>query len=74
MSLLFGFLNPFHTSWKPRVAPKKTRTTIGHLVRFETFVRKGFLNGEHVVSIFFDADKAYDTTWKCGFLKDLHEK
>ena len=43
---------------------RKTRSTMDHLVRFETFVREGFLKGEHVVSIFFDLEKAYDTTWK----------
>ena len=43
-----------------------------HLVRFETFVREGFLKGEHVVSVFFDLEKAYDTTWKYGIMKDLH--
>ena len=26
------------------------------------YVREGFLNREHVVSIFFDLEKAYDTT------------
>ena len=40
----------------------KTRSTMDHLVRFETFVREGFLNREQVVSIFFDLEKAYDTT------------
>ena len=44
-----------------------------HLVRFETFVREGFLNGEHVVSIFFDLEKAYGTTWKYGIMKNLHD-
>ena len=43
-----------------------------HLVRFETFVREGYLKGEHVVSIFLDLEKAYDTTWKYGITKDLH--
>ena len=43
-----------------------------HLVRFETFVREGFLEGEHVVSIFFNLEKAQDTTWKYGIIKDLH--
>ena len=42
-------------------------------MRFETSVREGFLKGEHVVSIFFDLEKAYDTTWKYGILKDLHD-
>ena len=52
---------------------RKTRSTMDHLVRFETFVREGFLNGEHVVSIFFDLEKAYDTTWKYGIMKNLHD-
>ena len=42
----------------------KTRSTMDHLVQFETFVREGFLNREHVVFILFDLEKAYDTTWK----------
>jgi len=28
---------------------------------------------EHAVSIFFDLEKAYDTTWKYGILKDLFD-
>ena len=52
---------------------RKTRSTMDHLVRFETFVREGFLNREHVVSIFFDLEKANDTTWKYGIMKNLHD-
>ena len=43
-----------------------------HLVRFESFVRNAFANGEHLVAIFFDLEKAFDTTWKYGIMKDLH--
>ena len=42
---------------------RKTRSTMCHLVYFETYVREGFSDGEHAVSIFFDIEKAYDTTW-----------
>ena len=35
------------------------------------FVRNAFVNKEHVVSVFFDLEKAYDTTWKYGILKVL---
>ena len=28
---------------------------------------------EHVVSVFFDLEKAYDTTWKYGILRDLYD-
>ena len=42
-------------------------------MRLESFIRDAFLNKQEVVSIFFDLEKAYDTTWKYGILKDLHE-
>ena len=51
---------------------RSTRSTIDHLVRFETFVREGFIKGEHVVAVFFDLEKAYDTAWKYGIMSDLH--
>ena len=52
---------------------RKRRSTIDHLVRLESFLRDAFLNKQEVVSIFFDLEKAYDTTWKHGILKDLYE-
>ena len=53
---------------------RKTQSTMDHLVQFGTFVREGFfLNREHVESIFFDFEKAYDTTWKYGIMKRLHD-
>ena len=52
---------------------KKHICTMDHLVRFETYVRYIFLNGEHVVSTFFDFEKANDTTWKYGIMKDLYD-
>ena len=51
----------------------KNRSTIDQLVRMETFIRDGFIRDHHVVSVFFDLEKAYDTTWKYGIMKDLHE-
>ena len=52
---------------------RKRRSTIDHLVRLESFLRDAFLNKQEVVSIFFNLEKAYDTTWKHGILKDLYE-
>ena len=34
-------------------------------------MREGLVNREHVVTIFFDLEKVYDTTWKYGILSDL---
>ena len=50
---------------------RKNHSTLDHLVRFETFIRNAFIKKEHVLTIFFDLEKAYDTTWKHGILADL---
>ena len=34
-------------------------------------MREAFVRGEHAVAVFFDLEKAYDTTWKHGILQDL---
>ena len=52
---------------------RSKRSTNDHLIRLETFIRDAFVNREHVVSVFFDLEKAYDTTWRYGILKDLHD-
>ena len=52
---------------------RKQRGTLDHLVRFETFIREAFVKKEHAVSIFFDLESAYDTTWKYGIMNDLHD-
>ena len=50
---------------------RKQRGTLDHLVRFETFIREGFIKKEHV-SVFFDLESAYDT-WKYGIMNDLYD-
>ena len=52
---------------------RSERSTNDNLVRLETFIRDAFVKKEHVVAVFFDLKKAYDTTWKYGILRDLHE-
>ena len=42
-------------------------------MRLESFVREAFLHKQHVVAVFFDLEKAYDTTWKHGIMKDLYD-
>jgi hypothetical protein len=51
---------------------RQNRSTLDHLVSLETFIRDSFVRGDHVFTIFFDLEKAYDTTWKHGILVDLH--
>ena len=42
-------------------------------MRLESFIRDAFIKKERCVAIFFDLEKAYDTTWKYGIMKDLHD-
>ena len=51
---------------------RQGRSTIDQLVRLETSIRDAFVNKQHLVAIFFDLEKAYDTTWKYGIMRDLH--
>ena len=51
---------------------RRGRTTVDHLVRLETFIRDSFAHNRHVISVFFDLKKAYDSTLKYVILKDLH--
>ena len=50
---------------------RQSRSNLDHLVRFETFVQNAFAKTKHAVPIFFYLEKAYDTTWKYGILKNL---
>ena len=43
---------------------RKGRSTTGQLVCLESFVREAFIQKQHATAIFFDLEKAYDTTWK----------
>ena len=52
---------------------RSKRSTVDHLVLLETFVREAFIKKEHLTAVFFDLEKAYDTTWKYGIMRDLSD-
>jgi len=51
---------------------RKNRSTIDHLVRFETYLRRELAQNKHTAAVFFDLEKAYDLTWRYGILRDLY--
>ena len=57
---------------KQQCGYRSNRSTVDHLVRLETFIKDAFIHNQHLVAVFFDLQKAYDTTWKHGILQDLH--
>ena len=52
---------------------RKKRSTIDQIIRLESAVREEFINKDHLVAVYFDLEKAYDTNWKYGIMKDLHD-
>jgi ribonuclease HI len=72
-SRLVWFLESNELLTEQQCGFRSKRSTLDHLVAFETYVRDAFIVKQHVVTIFFDLEKAYDTTWKYGIMKDLHD-
>ena len=50
---------------------RKGRSCPDVLARIDTFINQAFARKQHVVAVFFDIEKAYDTTWKHGILREL---
>ena len=76
---LVWFLESNQLITKFQAGFRKNNCTNDHLIRLESFIRDAFVKKEHVVAVFFDLEKAYDTTWKHGIMqkhgimKDLHK-
>lgn len=39
----------------------------------ETFIREDLIKKHHLMAAFFNLQKAYDTTWRYGIMKDLND-
>ena len=58
---------------KQQCGNRSNRSTVDHLVRLETFIRDAFIQNQHLVAVFFDLQKVYDTTLEYGILQDLYD-
>ena len=70
---LVWYLDSKHIITEHQSGFRRRRSTVDNLVMFESAIRDSFINKRHLVAIFFDLEKAYDTTWKYGILRDLFE-
>lgn len=52
---------------------RSNRSTTDNLVKLDTAIHRSLLDRKHLIAIFFDIQKAYDTAWRHGILKNLHE-
>ena len=41
-----------------------------HVVRLETAIREAIIQKQHLLAIFFELEKAYETTWRYGIMND----
>ena len=51
---------------------RSQRSTMDHVVRLETSIREANIQRQHLIAVFFDLEKVYETTWRYGIMKDLH--
>lgn len=51
---------------------RRQKSTIDNLININTDILDSFSKKEHMVAVFFDLEKAYDTTWRYGILNALH--
>ena len=52
---------------------RKHSSTIDALTQQTCHIDKGFKGKKHIVSVFFDLKKAYDTVWRAEILNYMHE-
>ena len=52
---------------------RKFRSTLDNHVILESHINEAFANKQHLVAVFLDLEKAYDTTWKHIILKTLSD-
>ena len=53
---------------------RSIRSTLDRLIRLDTFIKQAMAKEKYTVGIFFDLEKAYDTTWRYGILKAMHQQ
>ncbi|GFT91496.1 putative RNA-directed DNA polymerase from transposon BS [Trichonephila clavipes] len=51
---------------------RKGRSTLDNLVFLEPQIRDAFVRRHHLVSLFFDIEKAYDRAWRYGILQSRY--
>ncbi|GFT94123.1 probable RNA-directed DNA polymerase from transposon X-element [Trichonephila clavipes] len=52
---------------------RKGRSTLDNLFFLESQIRDAFVRRNHLVSLFFDIEKAYDRTWRYGILRNMYD-
>ena len=62
-----GLLSPFQFGFR------KNRSTLDPLLQLSNQIQQGFASKCQTIGVFFDLEKAYDTTWRYGIVKQLYK-
>ena len=62
-----GLISPYQFGFR------KNRSTLDPLLRLSNQIQQGFAKQCQTIGIFFDLEKAYDTTWRSGIIKQLYK-
>ena len=52
---------------------RKNRSTLDPLLKISNEIQKGFVEKGQTIGVFFDLEKAYDTTWRGGIIQEFHK-
>ena len=69
---LIWYLEKYRILDRSQCGFRKHRSTTDHLVSLERYLRDAFAQKQLAVGLFFDLEKAYETTWQYGIIRDLH--
>ena len=69
---LIWYLEKYKILDRSQCGFRKHRSTTDHLVSLERYLRDAFAQRQQAVGLFFDLEKAYETTWQYGIIRDLH--
>ena len=50
---------------------RKNLSTVDPLLKITTHIQNAFIRNQHTIGVFFDLEKAYDTTWRAGIINQL---
>ena len=62
-----GVLSPYQFGFR------KNKSTLDPLLQLSNHIQQGFAKKLQTIGVFFDLEKAYDTTWRYGIIKQLNK-
>ena len=69
---LIWYLEKYRILDRSQCGFRKHRSTTDHLVSLERYLQDAFAQRQQAVGLFFDLEKAYETTWQYGITRDRH--